>query len=109
MAEPEPVNEMTEQQENKQLSRADDQARQQLPTENRRARHRRDRKPRTRAPHFLLAQRERDAEDQREQYEHQAETRNVLLERRERNVVAYDVILVHRQQFLAEWISERRG
>src|SRR6266481_2677859 len=105
MAEPEPVNEVTEQQEEQQLRGADDQARQQLPAEDRRRWHRRDRKPRTGPPHFFLAQRERDAEDQREQYEHQAEPRDILLERGERNVVAYDVVLANRQQFLAEWIS----
>src|ERR1700687_4881513 len=109
MAKPEPVDEVTEQKEEQQLRGADDQARQQLAAEQRRRRHRRGRKPRTRPPDFFLAERERDAEDQSEQYEHQAETRDVLFERGERDVVAYDAMLANRQQFLAERISQRRG
>src|SRR5271154_537490 len=108
MAEPEPVDEVTEQQEQEQLRRPYNQSRQQLPTQQRRGRHWRDRQPRTRAPHFLLAQRERDAENQSEQDEHQTEARDILLERGERDVVAGDVMLLDVQQFLAERIAERR-
>src|SRR5215469_11292868 len=109
MPEPEPVHEMTEEQKQQQLRGAYDQAGEKFSAEERSWGQRRDRQPTTRAPHFFLPESERDAENKRKKHEHQAETRDVLLERRERDMISGDVTLVQGEQLLAERVSQRGG